>query len=94
MNKTFNFRNNKVIKTIQNNHKTYNSFSLHRERSKTFSDLINERNNSKSNIFRMSHIKNYLKVLQKKEKKEILLNTKWLKNISKKNIPLLCFGKK
>ena len=94
MNKTFNYRNNKVIKTIQNNHKTYNSFSLHRERSKTFSDLINERNNSKSNIFRMSHIKNYLKVLQKKEKKEILLNTKWLKNISKKNIPLLCFGKK
>ena len=94
MNKTFNFRNNKVIKTLQNNHKTYNSFSLHRERSKTFSDLINERNNSKSNIFRMSHIKNYLKVLQKKEKKEILLNTKWLKNISKKNIPLLCFGKK
>ena len=94
LNKTFNCRNHKIIKSNQYNQKTFNSFSVHRERSKTFSDLINNRNNSKSNIFRMSHIKNYLKVLQKKEKKEILLNTKWLKNISKKNIPLLCFGKK
>ena len=94
LNKTYNYRNNKVIKSNQNNHKTFNSFSVHRERSKTFSELINERNSSKSNIFRISHIKNYLKVLQKKENKEILLNTKWLKNISKKNIPLLCFGKK
>ena len=94
MNKTYNYRNNKIIKSNQNNQKTFNSFSVHHEKSKTFNDLINERNNSKSNIFRMSHIKNYLKVLQKKENKEILLNTKWLKNISKKNIPLLCFGKK
>lgn len=94
LNKTFNYRNNKVIKSNQNNQKTFNSFSLHRQRSKTFSELLNERNSSKSNIFRISHIKNYLKVLQKKENKEILLNTKWLKNISKKNIPLLCFGKK
>lgn len=86
LNKSYNFKNNKKI-----DFKQFNSFSEHKERSKTFSNLYKEKNNS--NIFRISHIKKILKVLKNDNNKH-LLNTKWLRNISKKNIPLLCFDKK
>ena len=90
LNKSFIVRNNKNIKLNPINQRGYNSFSENKKRNKTYSNFLNEQ---KSNIFRISHIKNYLKVLQKDNNKH-LLNTKWLKNISKKNIPLLCFDKK
>ena len=92
LNKSFMFRNHKNIKLNPTERNIFNSFSEHkgRNRNTTFSNFLHE---EKSNIFRISHIKKYLKVLQKDNNKH-LLNTKWLKNISKKNIPLLCFDKK
>ena len=84
------FRNHKNIKLNPTERNIFNSFSEHKGRNSTFSNFLHE---EKSNIFRISHIKKYLKVLQKDNNKH-LLNTKWLKNISKKNIPLLCFDKK
>ena len=90
LNKSFMFRNHKNIKLNPTERNIFNSFSEHKGRNSTFSNFLHE---EKSNIFRISHIKKYLKVLQKDNNKH-LLNTKWLKNISKKNIPLLCFDKK
>ena len=90
LNKRFISRKNKNIKLNQINHHGFNTYSEHKERNKTFSNFLNDK---KSNIFRICHIKKYFKVL-KKDNNKYLLNTKWLKNISKKNTPLLCFDKK
>ena len=90
LNKSFISRKNKNIKLNQINHHGFNTYSEHKDRNKTFSNFLNDK---KSNIFRMCHIKKYFKVL-KKDNNKYLLNTKWLKNISKKNTPLLCFDKK
>ncbi len=90
LNKSVMYRKNKNIKLNPIEKNLFNSFSAHKGRNKTFSNFLNE---EKSNIFRISHIKKYLKVLQKENNRH-LLNTKWLKNISKKNMPLLCFDKK
>ena len=89
LNKSVIFSNYKNIKLNQINQQTFNTYSEHKERNKTFSNFLNDKN---SNIFRICHIKKYLKVLKKDNNKH-LLNTKWLKNISKKNGPLLCFDK-
>ena len=91
LNKSFISGKNKKIKLKQINYAIFNNtYSEHKERNKTFSNFLKE---NKSNIFRICHIKKYFKVLKKDNNKH-LLNTKWLKNISKKNIPLLCFDKK
>ena len=90
LNKSFISQKNKKIKLNKINHAIFNTYSEHKERNKTFSKFLNDK---KSNIFRICHIKKYFKILKKDNNKH-LLNTKWLKNISKKNIPLLCFDKK
>ena len=90
LNKSFISRKNKNIKLNQINHHGFNTYSEHKDRNKTFSNFLNDK---KSNVFRICHIKKYFQVL-KKDNNKYLLNTKWLKNISKKNTPLLCFDKK
>ena len=89
LNKSVNFIKKNNIKLNQINRQPFSTYSEHKERNKTFTNFLNDKN---SNIFRICHIKKYLKVFKKDNNKH-LLNTKWLKNISKKNGPLLCFDK-
>ena len=92
LNKSVITRKNKNISLHQINIQGFCTYTDHKERNKTFSNFLN---NKKSNMFRICHIKSYLKSLKKdKNSNKQLLNTKWLKNISKKSIPLLCFDKK
>ena len=92
LNKSVITRKNKNIKLHQINIQGFYTYTDHKERNKTFSNFLN---NKKSNMFRICHIKSYLNSLKKdNNNNKQLLNTKWLKNISKKNIPLLCFDKK
>ena len=92
LNKSVITRKNKNIRLHQINIQGFYTYTDHKERNKTFSNFLN---NKKSNMFRICHIKSYLKSLKKdKNSNKQLLNTKWLKNISKKSIPLLCFDKK
>ena len=92
LNKSVITRKNKNIKLHQINIQGFYTYTDHKERNKTFSNFLN---NKKSNMFRICHIKSYLNSLKKdNNNNKQLLNTKWLKNISKKSIPLLCFDKK
>ena len=90
LNKSVITRKNKNINLNQINIQGFNTYTEHKDRNKTYSNFLNDK---KSNIFRKCNIKKLVKVLKKENNKQ-LLNTKWLKNISKKNIPLLCFDKK
>ena len=92
LNKSVITRKNKNIRLHQINIQGFYTYTDHKERNKTFSNFLN---NKKSNMFRICHIKSYLKSLKKENNNnKQMLNTKWLKNISKKSIPLLCFDKK
>ena len=90
LNKSVITRKNKNINLNQINIQGFNTYTEHKDRNKTYSNFLNDK---KSNIFRKCNIKKLVKK-KKKENNKQLLNTKWLKNISKKNIPLLCFDKK
>ena len=90
LNKSVNLDKNDKIKLTLNqiNKQFFNTYTDHKQRNKTSSKFISDKN---SNIFRICHINKIYKVLKKVNNKNF--NAKWLQNIAKKNTPFLCFEK-